>query len=173
MFRSTLWSSSGPFLMLPGNLYTAGFEVLTAVVMKSTVFWDITPCSPLKVNRHFGGAYRLHLKGRTISQARYQRKAGDKQRNQRENRGKQGSACHLLSRWFLFRLFRPWRWMRHVLPKLRLNFKIIHGVISQKIAIFNLYTVSICIASSLVLWMNTLIKNTKLKVTDEFQVFVI
>jgi hypothetical protein len=22
-----------------------GFEVLTAVVMKSTIFWDITPCS--------------------------------------------------------------------------------------------------------------------------------
>jgi hypothetical protein len=28
----------------------AGFEVLTVVVMKSTVFWDITPCSLLKVN---------------------------------------------------------------------------------------------------------------------------
>jgi hypothetical protein len=26
------------------------FEVLTAVPMKSSVFWDITPCSPLKVN---------------------------------------------------------------------------------------------------------------------------
>jgi hypothetical protein len=25
----------------------AGFEVLTAVAMKSTIFWDITPCSPL------------------------------------------------------------------------------------------------------------------------------
>jgi hypothetical protein len=38
-----------------------GFEVLTAVVMKSNIFWDITPCSPLQVNRHFGGTYRLHL----------------------------------------------------------------------------------------------------------------
>jgi hypothetical protein len=27
-----------------------GFEVLTAVVMKNTVFWDITPYSPLKIN---------------------------------------------------------------------------------------------------------------------------
>jgi hypothetical protein len=27
-----------------------GFEVLTAVVMKSTTFGDITLCSPLKVN---------------------------------------------------------------------------------------------------------------------------
>jgi hypothetical protein len=25
-----------------------GFEVLTSVVIKSTIFWDITPCSPLK-----------------------------------------------------------------------------------------------------------------------------
>jgi hypothetical protein len=24
-----------------------GFEVLTAVVLKSTIFWDITPCRPL------------------------------------------------------------------------------------------------------------------------------
>jgi hypothetical protein len=47
--------------------------------------WDITPCSPLKVNRRFGGTYRLHLQGR----------------------------CHLISRWFLARLIlRPCRWRR-------------------------------------------------------------
>jgi hypothetical protein len=40
-----------------------GFEVLTAVVMKSINFWDITPCSPLRVNQCFGGTYRLHLQG--------------------------------------------------------------------------------------------------------------
>jgi hypothetical protein len=28
-----------------------GFEVLTAVIMKSSVFWDITLCSTLKVKR--------------------------------------------------------------------------------------------------------------------------
>jgi hypothetical protein len=28
-----------------------GIEVLSAVVMKSYIFWDITPCSPLKVNQ--------------------------------------------------------------------------------------------------------------------------
>jgi hypothetical protein len=27
--------------------------------MKSCIFWDITPCSPLKVNRRFGGTCRL------------------------------------------------------------------------------------------------------------------
>jgi hypothetical protein len=50
------------------------FEVLTAAVMKSTIFCDITPCSPLKVNRCFGGTYRLHLQGR-ISRAWYQRES--------------------------------------------------------------------------------------------------
>jgi hypothetical protein len=45
-------------------LKDVGFEVLTAVVMKSTVFWDITPCSPLSGNRRFGGTYRLYLQGR-------------------------------------------------------------------------------------------------------------
>jgi hypothetical protein len=37
------------------------FEVLAAVVMKSSIFWDIKTCSSLKVNRRFGGIYRLHL----------------------------------------------------------------------------------------------------------------
>jgi hypothetical protein len=41
-----------------------GLEVLIPVVMKSYPFWDITPCSPLKVNRRFGGIYRLHFQGR-------------------------------------------------------------------------------------------------------------
>jgi hypothetical protein len=35
-------------------------------LIKSTIFWDITPCSPLNVNRRFGGTYRLHLQGRRI-----------------------------------------------------------------------------------------------------------
>jgi hypothetical protein len=76
--------------------------------MKSSIFWDITPCSPLKVNRRFGGTCRLHLQSRRISRTR----------NQRE------------SRWQA-------RWKRHVPPKRRLTFKQIHGVISQKIKLFN------------------------------------
>jgi hypothetical protein len=39
----------------------AGFEVLTAVVRKSPVFWNITPYRPLKINRRYGGTCRLHL----------------------------------------------------------------------------------------------------------------
>jgi hypothetical protein len=45
-----------------------GFEVLTAVVMKSSVFWDITSCSQLKGNRLFGGTCLFHLQGRRINQ---------------------------------------------------------------------------------------------------------
>jgi hypothetical protein len=52
------------------------FDVLTAVVIKSSVFWDITLCSPLKFNRRFGGTCRLHFHSRRISQARNQREAG-------------------------------------------------------------------------------------------------
>jgi hypothetical protein len=45
------------------KLFLAGFEVLTAVVMKNTIFWDTTPCSLLSVNRRFGGSY-CHLLAR-------------------------------------------------------------------------------------------------------------
>jgi hypothetical protein len=37
--------------------------------MKSTIFRDITPCIPLKVNQRFRGTYRLHLQGETIRRA--------------------------------------------------------------------------------------------------------
>lgn len=40
-------------------------EVLTTMVMKSSFFCDTRPCSPVKVNRHFGRirVYILHLQG--------------------------------------------------------------------------------------------------------------
>jgi hypothetical protein len=44
----------------------------TYAELKSTVLWDITPCSPSKVDRRFGGKYRLHLQGRRIDRARNQ-----------------------------------------------------------------------------------------------------
>jgi hypothetical protein len=37
------------------------FEIFTAVVMKSIIFWDVSPCSLLSLNRRFGGTYRLLL----------------------------------------------------------------------------------------------------------------
>jgi hypothetical protein len=44
-----------------------GFEVLTAVVVKNSIFWDIAPYSPLKANWRFGGTCHLRLHGRRIS----------------------------------------------------------------------------------------------------------
>jgi hypothetical protein len=50
--------------------------------IKSSIFWDISLCCPLKVNLRFGRTYRLHLHSRRISRAR----------------------SHLLSRWCLVQL---------------------------------------------------------------------
>jgi hypothetical protein len=86
--------------------------------MKSTISWDITPCSPLSVNRRFGGTNRLHLEGQKITSARNQR----------------ASRWQVLARWFLAQLiFWPWRWKRYVPPKFRLILNWLHGVISQKV----------------------------------------
>jgi hypothetical protein len=47
------------------------------------------------------------------------------------------SACHLLSCWFFAQLILwPWRWRRYAPLKHRLTFNWLHGVISQKIALF-------------------------------------
>jgi hypothetical protein len=46
--------------------------------MKGSVLWDIVPCSPLKINRRFGGTGRLYLKDREISQAGNQHEARSK-----------------------------------------------------------------------------------------------
>jgi hypothetical protein len=42
------------------------------MVMKSYIFWDIMPCSHLKINGRFGGKYRLQLQDGRINQARNQ-----------------------------------------------------------------------------------------------------
>jgi hypothetical protein len=39
----------------------AEFEVLTAVVVKSTIFCDMRPCSPLSVNRLHGGVISQNI----------------------------------------------------------------------------------------------------------------
>jgi hypothetical protein len=35
-----------------------GFQVLTAMIMKNVIFWDIAPCSSLKINWRLGEKYR-------------------------------------------------------------------------------------------------------------------
>jgi hypothetical protein len=56
-----------------------GFQVLSAVVVKSPVFWDIMTRDPLKANELFGGTYCFHLQGRRINERRNQHEAGNKQ----------------------------------------------------------------------------------------------
>jgi hypothetical protein len=51
----------------------------TACLTKSSVFSDMTPCSPLKANRRYGGICRLHLQDRRISQEGKQHTDGSKQ----------------------------------------------------------------------------------------------
>jgi hypothetical protein len=43
-------------LRIDTSLSFVAFEVLRAVVVKSTIFWDITLCSPLSDNRRLEGA---------------------------------------------------------------------------------------------------------------------
>lgn len=107
-------------ICLANNLDCVGFEVLTVVIMKSTVFWNVTPRSMLKVSRCFWGTYRLLLQGQRISRAR-----------------KQHSACHLLSLWFLaYLILQPWRWRWCFPLKHQLTFSRLHGIISQKMVHF-------------------------------------
>jgi hypothetical protein len=40
--------------------------VLTEEAMKGYIFWDITPCSLVRVNRCFGATYRLNLQGSIV-----------------------------------------------------------------------------------------------------------
>jgi hypothetical protein len=60
-------------LAMSDNKVDIVFEVLTPVVIKNSNFWDITPCSPSKVDRRFEGTCLLQLQSRIISRARNQR----------------------------------------------------------------------------------------------------
>jgi hypothetical protein len=78
------------------------------VFMKSSIFWDKTPCSPLKVKRRFGGICRLHLYGRKTL------------------------GLPPVIHWLL----RCRSWRQNIRPKLRLTFGGIHDGISQKMELF-------------------------------------
>jgi hypothetical protein len=47
-------------------------NLCTNVQLKSIIFLDITPCSPLKLNKSFGRTYHLHLQDRRLNRAKYQ-----------------------------------------------------------------------------------------------------
>jgi hypothetical protein len=63
---------------LPSQFFSNNYtnRLLTShstLQLKSSIFWDITPCSALKVNRHFKETFRLNLQGRKICRGRNQR----------------------------------------------------------------------------------------------------
>jgi hypothetical protein len=101
--------------------------------MKSSVFWDIMPCNPLEVNGHFGGTCHLHLQSWRVRQAGF---------------------CLLpASCWFLAWItLQPWRRKRHVRPKRRSTFNVLHGVISQKTELFILTKVRRCSTRYMATW---------------------
>jgi hypothetical protein len=68
-------------------------DVLTAVAVKNSIFWNITPSIQVKDNRRFGGTYRLRFQGRRVSETRRQHEADSKQSKQ---------ACCLLRAGSLF-----------------------------------------------------------------------
>jgi hypothetical protein len=106
-----------------GNNYNSftGFEVPTVVVIQNSVFWDITPSSLLKVNRHFGGICDLHRQGWRISQAKNQHKT-------------LLATCFMLVLTWL--ILWPWRWGWHIPPKCQLTFSGLHDIILQKTEYF-------------------------------------
>jgi hypothetical protein len=65
-------SASKAMIMKYIYIYLVRFEVLTAVAMKSSIFWDIMLCSVVIVKPCFGRMYRLHLQILRVSQARNQ-----------------------------------------------------------------------------------------------------
>jgi hypothetical protein len=87
------------------------FEVLAAVVMKSSVFWDATLCSTLKINQCFRGTCRLHLQGQRTNQheAGSRRSSADLDLFDPEDKGNM---------------------------KCQLTFSGLHNIVSQKIELF-------------------------------------
>jgi hypothetical protein len=117
MLVTTYQTSQHHHIPADGNLHNnyhhENLNLQQVCLFKSTIFWDITPGSPLKVDWRFGGTCHLHLQGE-ISQAT----------NKCDNR-------ESASKLYLALLIQIQRW--HVPPKHQLTFNGLPSVISQKI----------------------------------------
>jgi hypothetical protein len=85
--------------------------------MKSTISWDVMSCSLLNVNLRFGGTYRLHLQGR-------------------KNKFGKKPAFKQVASWFLAGLIFLTLKMEAVCSSETSVDNGLHGVISQKMALF-------------------------------------
>jgi hypothetical protein len=60
------WNCQKISLQVCSVRYTSAvqeYELLTVIVMNSSIFWDIMLCSLLEVNQHLRGICHLHLQG--------------------------------------------------------------------------------------------------------------
>jgi hypothetical protein len=101
------------------NMSPYSISLLWRTSVMSSIFWDITQYSPLKVNEHFGGTCLIRIY--TIFRDVF-------------------VSC-FTPRFFAWFTLRHWRWRRHVLLKHRFTFNGLHCFISQKIKIFITTTV--------------------------------
>jgi hypothetical protein len=66
-FKFLLWNSHALIikdLLSVSDWLTAMLDCTPNMIYtKNSIFWDITLCGLLIVNRRFGGTYRLHLQG--------------------------------------------------------------------------------------------------------------
>jgi hypothetical protein len=121
--------------------------------MLSSIFGDITPCSLLKVNRHFRGTFHLHLQGWRLCQARNQHEAGSKQHCLLHAGFYKHVGTHtsIILKSTIFWDITPcspmrvnrrfgehiaWRWRWYVPPKSWSTLNRLHGIISQKMVLF-------------------------------------
>jgi hypothetical protein len=49
------------------NIFSPVWLVITAVIMKSTIFWDVLPSGQVEVHRCFGDIYYPYLHSRGVS----------------------------------------------------------------------------------------------------------
>jgi hypothetical protein len=102
-------------------VHCVGFEVLTAVVMRSTIFWNEMLCSPL--NWPFGGRLASVF---TVQD-------WCKQETRIKQAAREPLCLMTSSYWFLAWLTcEPWWSSRRISPKLQLIFDGLRGVVSPK-----------------------------------------
>jgi hypothetical protein len=95
----------------PPRIQESDVQVWRKLNVKSHIFWHISPCILLKVNRLFGGTYHLHVHNRKTNQS-----------SNRHETCNKWLSLRLASRYLLAWFFpRPWRLRRHIPPKRRLT----------------------------------------------------
>jgi hypothetical protein len=109
--------STGP--RFADKVINVGSEDLTPVIMNSRAFWDITPCSPLKIN------LSKFRRNKSFPYSRWNKQSKKLARSRQH------------TSWFLVWLILiSWWWRRRVPPKRRLTFNGLHGVISHNTRLF-------------------------------------